>query len=145
MQLNTKKHLSVPGLLCRCFTLLELIVVLAIVAIALSYAIPSFNETLANAHLNAAADDLKTHLYTARSEAIKQNIPVTICASADQLTCSGSNDWSRGWIIFTDNSSVLGVKDGIDQIIQVHQPPNGRVSLTADRSHARNLPQGFMN
>ena len=38
----------------------------------------------------------------ARMEAIRRGTPVSVCASADQASCSGANDWASGWIVFTD-------------------------------------------
>lgn len=127
------------------FTLVELVIVVSLVGILATFAVPSFNEMIANARLNSLASDLHSQLAVARSEAIKNNFPVTICASIDQQTCSGSNDWSTGWIIFSDYSGVYGIKDGVDQIIQVSQPKNGNTTLIATRSFARYLPNGFMN
>ncbi len=124
------------------FTLVELMITVSIVGILASFAIPSFNEMIANNRLSALSNDLITDLYTARSEAIKKNIPVTICSSTDQASCANSTNWGTGWIIFKD-VGVPGVVDGVDEILFIHQPPNNRLTLTSDRAFGRFLPSGF--
>jgi type IV fimbrial biogenesis protein FimT len=84
------------------FTLTELLVVVAIVAILLGIGVPSYryinNSYRMSAELNALVGDL---MY-ARAEAIKEGQPVAICVSADGLTCSGATTWQSGWIVFPD-------------------------------------------
>jgi type IV fimbrial biogenesis protein FimT len=84
------------------FTLTEVLVVVAIVAILLSIGMPSYryitNSYRMSAELNSLVGDL---MYT-RAEAIKEGQPVAICVSSDGLTCSGATTWQNGWIVFPD-------------------------------------------
>jgi type IV fimbrial biogenesis protein FimT len=75
----------------RGFTLIELIVVLAIVAIATLIALPSLRELLVRSATTTTANDLVTALSQARAEAIKRGTPVAV------LSRSGGADWSSGW------------------------------------------------
>ena len=45
-------------------------------------------------------NELLSALHITRSEAVKLNSKVTICSSSDGKSCSGSTDWSNGWIVF---------------------------------------------
>ncbi len=86
-------------------TAIELLVVLAIGAILLTVAVPSFvSLTQSNrvaGEINAFVGDLQF----ARAEAIKQGQPVTVCASSDGLNCLGAPNWQSGWIVFADPDS----------------------------------------
>ncbi len=83
----------------RGFTLLELMVVLIIVAIMLGIAIPDFHTVLLNRRLNGLIDNLYNSLNYARSTALSNDEPVTVCplGTAGGTTC-GSN-WNAGWIV----------------------------------------------
>lgn len=86
------------------FTLAELMVTLAVIAILLAVGIPSFQNYIANQRATAAAQDLLIILLQARSEAVKRNSRVDISFSRD----SSSKKW-WGWAVIdksdTANSS----------------------------------------
>lgn len=75
---------------------------MGIIAIVMSIALPSFQTAINNGRIASARDGLANAIKMARSEAVFSKIPTTICASADQLSCSGTGDWDNGWIIFND-------------------------------------------
>lgn len=83
-------------------TLIELIAVIAIVGVLSAIAIPSFVGTTQKFRAIGEISSFTGALALARSQAIKQGARVTICASADGLTCSHQNAWHQGWIIFHD-------------------------------------------
>jgi type IV fimbrial biogenesis protein FimT len=86
------------------FTLTELMVTLAILAILLTIAVPSFQQTIASSRLTTATNDLYTMLVQARSDAIRQGQRMTICKSSDSLVCDASVSWSSGLITIGDSS-----------------------------------------
>lgn len=73
------------------FTLIEMLVAVAAVAILTALAAPSFVSLVADQRAKAAATDLFTALSVTRSEAIKQNRNVTLQPK--------SGDWANGWVI----------------------------------------------
>jgi type IV fimbrial biogenesis protein FimT len=83
------------------FTLIELIVVIAIAAILASIAIPSFTALTLNNRITNQTNSILGALQLARSEAATQRIVTLVCGSTDQATC-GTNDWERGVIVFRD-------------------------------------------
>ncbi|HQX79388.1 MAG TPA: GspH/FimT family pseudopilin, partial [Steroidobacteraceae bacterium] len=87
------------------FTLLELMIVLALAAVILAIGAPSFTEFRRNGRLTADANDFLTAVQRARTEAVKQQRTVSLCATDDPLAvapaCSGNADFS-GWIVFSD-------------------------------------------
>ena len=109
------------------FTLLELMVVLAIVGIMVAVAGPSFQSTIQNSNIASARDSLANGVKMARGEALYKKTTAVICASTDQATCSGGSDWEQGWIIFTD-VSANGVYDAAeDTLVDVNYGFNGIV------------------
>ena len=106
------------------FTLIELMMTLAVAGILMSIAIPSYRTFILNSRISAQANDFMAAIGMARSEAIKRATRVSICKSANNTSCTTSGNWVQGWIIFTDGSTV-GTKDGTDVIIQVRGPLAG--------------------
>jgi type IV fimbrial biogenesis protein FimT len=108
------------------FTLLELLSVVAIVAILMGLGAPSYRYITTSNRLTAEVNGLLGDLQYARAEAIKEGQTVTVCASSDGATCqtNGSN-WEIGWIVFSDGSTV-GTVDGADFILRIQKAfPNG--------------------
>jgi|GEM_PF-97441 len=93
-------------------TMLDLVVTMAIAAILVAVAVPSFDSYIRQ---NAVFSDrklLNSTLMSARYEAVARNKTVSLCPSADGESCS--NDWSDGWIVFLDDGEGSGTaRDGV--------------------------------
>ena len=121
------------------FTLLELIITIVILAIVASFAVPSFRETVLNNRLTAQVNEISSLISYARSEASKlRSGVVTVCASTNSTSCSGSATWETGWIVFRDSDGARSVDaaDG-DQLFKVGAALSGGntlriVALTSD-------------
>ncbi|MDV7210382.1 GspH/FimT family pseudopilin [Azotobacter beijerinckii] len=88
------------------FTLVELMVALAVLAILLGVAIPSFSDVSLSSKLRSLANELAASATLGRSEAIKRNAVVTLCASSDGANCT-KDDWNQGWVVRTVDDTVL--------------------------------------
>jgi type IV fimbrial biogenesis protein FimT len=84
------------------FTLVELLVTMAVAAVLLAVAVPSFRSTILSNRLTSTTNDLVGSLAQARSEAIKRGSRVTVCMSANGTTCATAGTWAQGWISFVD-------------------------------------------
>lgn len=104
----------------RGFTLVELMIVIAIFAILLGLAVPSFQTMLVDNRVSTQANELITELSTAREVASRPGgIGVSICGSTDGTSCTGTA-WEAGRIMFTDSDvGVIGVVDGADKVLSV--------------------------
>ena len=89
------------------FTLVELMVTLVVLAVLLGIAVPSFTDVTLGSKLRAQANDLAAGAALARSEAVKRNQPVTLCASADGATCAASGGWQQGWIVRNSSGTII--------------------------------------
>ncbi|VAX10037.1 hypothetical protein MNBD_GAMMA25-248 [hydrothermal vent metagenome] len=94
-------------------TLIELMVTLAVFAIITALAFPGFRLYQQNSNRVSQINDLVAVFNMTRSEAVKRNLAVTVCASTDQATCSNANNWTTGWIVFIDDNEN-GAVDATD-------------------------------
>ncbi len=99
---------SMPG---RCertagFTLVELLVGVAVMAVLLSIAVPSFENLVLSNRLRSYSNDLVASAQLAKSEAMKRRTPVTLCKSANGTSCASGGDWEQGWIVLAGSTVV---------------------------------------
>lgn len=123
------------------FTLIELIITLAIAGILMSIAIPNFQTFILNNRMSAQANDFMAAIGLARSEAIKRATRVSICKSANSTSCATSGSWAQGWIVFTDGSTA-GTVDGTDVVIQVRGPLESASTFTGNTNVANFIAYG---
>lgn len=93
------------------FTLIELLVTLAVAAILLTVAVPSFQSFLGNSRIASQANEMMAALSYARSEAVKRGASITVCASSNFSTCTGT--WTQGWVIRDAAGTVLRMQQGM--------------------------------
>ena len=67
----------------RGFTLIELMVALAVAVVLMSTAVPSFFESTARARLQGAVNELAIDLQYARSQAVRERAAVALTVAAD--------------------------------------------------------------
>jgi type IV fimbrial biogenesis protein FimT len=116
------------------FTLIELMVTLAVAAILLTLAVPSFREIIQNNRLVSQANEFVTALNVARSEAVKRGVRVTVCRSNDATAaspCSKGADWADGWIVFVDSNNSAQ-RDAGEEVLRVNGPLPGGLTGTGN-------------
>lgn len=87
------------------FTLVELLVTIAVAAILLAIATPSFTAVINNNRLTSAANEMVATIQTGRMEAVRRNARTTVCSSANEATCGGAG----AWIVLDNANNVLRV------------------------------------
>lgn len=102
------------------FTLVELIITVAIAAIALGMGLPSFQQFIRSNRTVTEVNRLVTALGLARSEAVKRSATVAVCP-ANGGNCAPGGNWENGWVVFTDNVTQNGTIDAGEQTLQVYE------------------------
>ena len=122
---------------CRSYgvSLIEVVIVLAIVAILVASALPSFRRITTNHLLLNNANEFASSLFRARAEAIKARRDVRICPTSDNATCDVNVSYATGWIMFTDldnNGAPVA-----SELIQIAAAMDPRVSLSSPVAFAQ--------
>jgi len=101
------------------FTVIELMVTVAVAAILVAIAVPAFNSFVLNDRDISQFNSLVASFNYARSEAIKQNlrIGVAVCPSSNGNTCSGTAAWSGGWIVLNQDPRLAGTPQAVIQAV----------------------------
>ena len=168
IRLDAQNRLPIRG-----FTLVELVVALAVAAILITMAYPSFRDSVKNNRQVSVNNASVGALHYARSEAVKRGHWVTLCipcgdgagnptqcadpVPADALpgcvtaaACGGSCPWERGWMVFSDIDGdtlpdvVTGAcVAGEDCILRVVEPAGGEVTFRNAANAIRFDASGF--
>ena len=90
----------------RGFSLIEMMMGVAILAIVIKLAAPTFSDFIKKSRLTSSTATLVADLNYARGEAIMRNAPVIVCAKASSSTnCSTTPTWQSGWVVCIDANS----------------------------------------
>lgn len=97
------------------FTLIELMVTLAVAAIVLATAIPNFREMVKDNRIVTTSNEFLGMIHLARSEAIRGGKEVRLCKTSNLSNCVTTGGWEQGWIVVdTTDASVLRKRTGLD-------------------------------
>ena len=113
-----KKNDSLALVKHQGFTLVELMIVVAIVSVLLAVALPSYNQMVKNSCLTTRTNDLVTAFQFARNNAIKSNKQTTVSANyIGNPSINAANKWANGLeiketeLVATEDTNGNGVLD----------------------------------
>lgn len=116
------------------FSLVELLVALAIGAIVLGFGVPSMARMMAESQVRSNSSALSVALAAARLRAVERQHPVGVCPLDEAGQCRPAADWSRGWMVFDDPRGA-GRPGSPAAVVEVAQVPVAtvRIASTAGR------------
>jgi len=123
------------------FTLVELLVVLAIAAILLAVGVPSFSYVVDRNRVSGEVNEMLADMALTRSEALARRGRVILCRSTTptdpNAICSATaNDWNAGWIVFVDNTTTgtpfqRDPGDLTEAVIRAYVKSSPQIAITA--------------
>lgn len=117
----------------RGFTLVELMVVVALLAILTSIAVPSFQFLIERWRVLQAVENIRTTLFYARSEAIRRGGDVFIeklpSSTPGCTLAAAAQNWDCGWVVFIDANNNQRWNAG-EEIQRFEPSPNLTVTRT---------------
>lgn len=99
-------------------SLVELMVVLAIVSVLALASAPFLGSTIGSNRIENGADQLAASFRFARGEALSTGLPTTVCSSSDSATCTAT-PWAQGWIVYRSNGANQEVLQAVTPSNQV--------------------------
>lgn len=119
------------------WTLLEALVVLAIVGLLWQFALPGMQQWMAARTVSAATNSLASSLRLARSEAIARQQKVLVCPTLDGLSCA-TGPYHMGWLIRLAPDDLSGLTEPVAPKALLHYQGavSEGVSMTANGAMA---------
>lgn len=118
-------------------------VTVALAAILMMLAIPSFTNQLRGWQRDSATKALTAHLQLARSEAIKTSRRVVMCSSTNGTACAESVEWSTGWIVFIDGDGDEALGTGETTLVS-RGASTGLASMKSGIKSLSFMPNGLL-
>ncbi len=139
----------------RAFTLIELLIVIAILAIVAMIAVPNYYEMIARQEISKFALQLKSSLNLTRKMAFITGRPITMCpvddVNATRLTCSRwenlnatASATTTGWIIFhnKDNDRMRDDDEKLYRIVNFQSNKTAIAWTRRNTAKIKILPRG---
>jgi len=111
------------------FTLIEMMVTIAIMAILAMIALPAMRNMIRRNQVVSASNALLADLSYARTEAVSRGLYVSVCPSTDGQNCSSTTTYDTGWMVYTytpgnakANTAFNSTSPGTDLLLRYTQP-----------------------
>src|SRR5690606_21994323 len=118
----------------RGFTLWELLIALAVAAVALGLALPGFERLRLDMERVAAVNTFVGAVQLARSEAAKRARPVVLCKTVDFERCGGDEiRFDHGWMVFVNEDDVRPLHRASSEPLLRAHVPSPAIRISANR------------
>lgn len=123
---NQRRH-------CAGFTLIELLVTVALMAMLMVVAVPSFTTFQRNSELSSFSNTMLAALNAARGEAMKRGRYAMV------VPANGSS-WSSGWVVFVDLDRSQSYSEADDFTLLTRDAPPSYLSITGNNTVSASPP-----
>ena len=123
--LESRSECGCKSTRCGGFTLIELMITIALAAIVMGIGVPSYQNFVVKNRIQTQASEIRSSLAMARVEAIRRGLGVRVCPGQDG--CAGAN-WHDGWNSFVDRNSGT-TRDPNETHLEVHVRLDGGSTL----------------
>ncbi|KFZ39231.1 methylation site containing protein [Shewanella mangrovi] len=110
------------------FTLVELMVTIAVAAILLTVGVPSLKSLYDGYRGSSSISEIQQTLAFARNQAISYGRPVGVCANSSNTSCG--SDWSNGVLVY---ATTAGSTDTVNQVLKVIDSFNSNDSVKGSK------------
>lgn len=110
-------------------TVIELLIILAAIAIVVMISVPGSTMVLEHYRLKSTSSDLVGGLNLAKGEALKRNSTVRVCPSSNGRFCRTDGNWNHGWLVYSDGNADGTVQE--IEFIEAFQAPGEHVWIVA--------------
>lgn len=118
------------------FTLIETMVVIAIIAIIATFSVSSFKNWIDESNARAAFSKIRSTLVLARMESIKHGGWIRLCGSSNGDICDGTI--VNGWILYHDENSN-DTFDSTDTAIHKESINADRLTVSLENPEGQSL------
>jgi type IV fimbrial biogenesis protein FimT len=94
----------------RGFTLIELMVTIALAAILLAIVVPSYTGLIESSRERSTRDLLVSSIYTAKQQSQSKRVNVYLCPTVNGSSCAGA--WGSHWLVYEDNDGGATLTNG---------------------------------
>lgn len=124
----------------RGFTLVELMVTVAIAAVAMMVGIPSFVQFIRNAKLSDATGNFMSASNAARAQAMKTGVNTFLVPNVS------ADGWKSGWMVYTDKNWNAAYDAGTDEVVMRHDAISTDITITTTvlPGSANTLVDGYL-
>ena len=126
---HNKKTRTTPALSRKGMTVIELLIILAAIAIVVLISVPGSTMVLEHYRLKSTSSDLVGGLNLAKGEALKRNSTVRVCPSSNGRFCRTDGNWNHGWLVYSDGNADGTVQE--IEFIEAFQAPGEQVWIVA--------------
>ncbi len=118
------------------FSLIELMVTIAIAVVLMVVAVPSFVEFQRNAHLSDAVSNFLAAANAAKANAMKRGLNTYVVPN------TAGTGWSSGWMVYTDTNWNQSFDAGTDEVVIRHEALSSDITVTTPT--ASSLADGYL-
>jgi len=132
-----KKNGHRQSLVLEGMTVVELLIIVAALAVVILIAVPGSSMLIENYRLKSASTAMVEGLNLARGEALRRGSTVRVCPSSNGRFCRSDGDWTQGWLVYTDGNGDGTVQE--IEMIRAFEGPNENVRVVARGAAAKGI------